>query len=334
MPRHKRINLPGGIHHVIVRGHNRQDIFLGERDRLDFLGRLEQALLQTGCQCLAWALLPNHFHLLIRTGSKPLGDLMRKMLSGYAVSFNRRHQRSGYLYQNRYKSILCQEESYLLELVRYIHLNPVRSAIVKSIEELDKYTWSGHSVLVGLRRRAWQERTAVLSRFGTNNQEAIRRYRQFIFDGFHLGKRADLTSGGYKKGRTGWEDVDQGHNGEEHMRGNARILGDDQFVIRALQAAEEQLSKKTQLAQKGWNLEQLVSEVCTLLAVTPGDLQKKGRANNLSLAKGTICFLGYSQLGISGAALANYFNISRSSVSKAIHRGEQFVTNNQIKLLS
>jgi REP element-mobilizing transposase RayT len=334
MPRHKRINLPGGIHHVIVRGHNRQEIFLGERDRHDFLGRLEQALLQTGCQCLAWALLHNHFHLLIRAGSKPLGDLMRKILSGYAVSFNRRHQRGGYLFQNRYKSILCQEESYLLELVRYIHLNPVRSATVKSIEELDRYTWSGHSVLVGHRRRSWQERTAVLSRFGANNQEAIRRYRQFIIDGFQLGKRADLTSGGYIRGRSGWEGANLSHGDEEHMPGNARILGDKQFVTKALQAVEEELSKKTQLAQKGWDLERLVTEVCTMLAVPPIDLQKKGRANNLSLAKGTICFLGYSQLGISGTALADYFNISRASVSKAIHRGEQFVTNNQIKLLS
>ncbi len=334
MPRQKRINLPGGIHHVIVRGHNRQEIFLGERDRQDFLGRLEQALLQTGCQCLAWALLPNHFHLLIRTGSKPLGDLMRKILSGYAVSFNRRHQRSGYLYQNRYKSILCQEESYLLELVRYIHLNPVRAAIVKTIEQLDRYTWSGHSVLVGHRRRLWQERTAVLNRFGVHNQEAIRRYRQFIIDGFHLGKRADLTSNKNTRGSTGREGVNLSHQAQEHLPGDARILGDSQFVARALQAAEEELSQKTQLAQNGWDLERLVTEVCTMLAVPPIDLQKKGRANTVSLAKGTICFLGYSQLGISGTAHADYNNISRSSVSKAIHRGEQFVTNNQIKLLS
>ncbi|MEE4137666.1 MAG: transposase, partial [Desulforhopalus sp.] len=278
MPRHKRINLAGGIHHVIVRGHNRQAIFLGERDRHDFLGRLEQALFQTGCQCLAWALLPNHFHLLIRTGSKPLGDLMRKILSGYAVSFNRRHHRSGYLYQNRYKSILCQEESYLLELVRYIHLNPVRSAIVKSIEELDRYTWSGHSVLVGLRRRSWQERSAILSRFGANNQEAIRRYRQFIIDGLKLGKRAELTSGRYRRGRTGWEGLNLNQQAQENLPGDSRILGDDQFVARALQAAEEELSKRSQLAQIGWDLERLVTEVCTLLAVPPVDLRKKGRA--------------------------------------------------------
>jgi hypothetical protein len=205
---------------------------------------------------------------------------------------------------------------------------------VKSIEELDRYTWSGHSVLVGLRRRSWQERLTILSRFGANNQEAIRRYRQFIIDGFQLGKRTEFTSGGYRRGRTGWEGVNFSHQAQEHMPGDTRILGDDQFVARALQAAEEELSKRSQLAQNGWDLERLVTEVCTMLAVPPIDLQKKGRANNLSQAKATICFLGYSQLGISGTTLADYFNISRASVSKAIHRGEQFVTNNQIKLLS
>jgi REP element-mobilizing transposase RayT len=92
--------------------------------------------------------MPNHCHLLIRTGIKPLSDIMRKLLTGYAVYFNRRHKRSGYLYQNRYKSILCQEESYLLEVVRYIHLNPLRARIVKDIDVLNKYEWSGHAVLM------------------------------------------------------------------------------------------------------------------------------------------------------------------------------------------
>jgi REP-associated tyrosine transposase len=151
---------------------NRQDIFLDDCDRNDFLGRLEKNLSLTGCRCYAWVLMSNHIHLLIRTSNRPLGDLMRKVLTGYAISFNRRHGRHGYLYQNRYKSILCQEDEYLLELVRYIHLNPVRAGVVKSLGKLDRYRWSGHSVLVGCRRRTWQDRDEILSHFGLKKREA------------------------------------------------------------------------------------------------------------------------------------------------------------------
>lgn len=189
MPRHKRINVPGAIHHVITRGLNRQNIFLADNDREDFLDRLEQGLSQTGCSCLAWSLLSNHFHLLILTDIKPLSDLMRKVLSGYAIAFNRRHSRHGYLFQNRYKSILCQEDAYLLELVRHIHLNPVRAGIARNLDGLDTYRWSGHGVLVSRRKRSWQDRDGVLGHFSKKRQEAVQRYREFVSDGFNMGKR-------------------------------------------------------------------------------------------------------------------------------------------------
>ena len=108
MPRDKRINLPGVIYHVISRGIERRKIFIDKADREEFLRRLGDGLEKTSCQCIAWSLMPNHLHLLIRTGERALSDLMRKLLTGYAVYFNRRHKRHGYLYQNRYKSILCQ----------------------------------------------------------------------------------------------------------------------------------------------------------------------------------------------------------------------------------
>ncbi|MDP3981457.1 MAG: transposase [Chlamydiota bacterium] len=143
MPRDKRLNIPGGVYHVISRGIERRDIFLDGIDKTEFLSRLENALVKTDSQCLAWVLMGNHFHLLIRTGTKSLSELMRKLLTGYAIYFNKKHKRHGYLYQNRYKSVLCQEDVYLLELVRYIHLNPVRAGIISTIEELDVYPWSG-----------------------------------------------------------------------------------------------------------------------------------------------------------------------------------------------
>ena len=113
--------------------------FEDDTDRYNFITRLGDILLETKTPCYAWALIPNHFHILTRTGGTPLATVMRRLLTGYAVSFNRRHKRSGHLFQNRYKSILCQEDTYLLELVRYIHLNPLRAGIVSDLKQLARF---------------------------------------------------------------------------------------------------------------------------------------------------------------------------------------------------
>ena len=132
MPRKARIDAPGALHHIIVRGIERRRIFSDDQDRDNFVERLGDIVTETKTFCFAWALIPNHAHILLRTGQTPLATVMRRLLTGYAVSYNRRHRRHGHLFQNRYKSILCQEDTYLLELVRYIHLNPLRAKIVKS----------------------------------------------------------------------------------------------------------------------------------------------------------------------------------------------------------
>jgi len=180
MPRQGRLNVPGMVHHIIVRGIERRAIFLDEEDRHDFLARLETGLLKTQCRCCAWVLMSNHFHLLLRTSSSPLSDLMRGLLSGYAVAFNRRRHRRGYLFQDRFKSILCQEDAYFMQLVRYIHLNPVRAGMVAAMKELDRYPWSGHAVLIGVRKAPWQNTDEVLGRFSSSRSWAVRRYRQFV----------------------------------------------------------------------------------------------------------------------------------------------------------
>ena len=126
MPRSARLDAPGALHQIMIRGVERRKIFKDDDDREDFLGRLEKLLPITKTSCFAWALIPNHAHFLFRTGNESIATLMRRLLTGYAVYFNHRHKRSGQLFQNRYKSILCQEDAYLTELVRYIHLNPDR----------------------------------------------------------------------------------------------------------------------------------------------------------------------------------------------------------------
>jgi len=137
MPRLARLDAPGTLHHVIIRGIERQKTFRNNKDRDNFLDRLETLLPETKITCRAWALLPNHAHFLFRTGDTPLSTLMWRLLTGYAVSFNRRYKRHGQLFQNPYKSSICQEDAYLRELVRYLHLNPLRAKIVSGLSELN-----------------------------------------------------------------------------------------------------------------------------------------------------------------------------------------------------
>ena len=129
MPRKARIDAAGALHHIVARGIDRRSIFEDDTDRKDFLKRAATILSETQTACYAWALIPNHFHLLLRTGPSSISTVMHRLLTGYAISYNYRHRRYGHLFQNRYKSILCQEDTYLLELVRYIHLNPLRAGI-------------------------------------------------------------------------------------------------------------------------------------------------------------------------------------------------------------
>jgi len=138
MPRRSRIDAPGALHHIIIiiRGIERKAIFKDDADKDNFLEHLKNILTDSNTSCFAWALIPNHFHLLLRTGRVPISTVMRRLLTGYAMYFNRKHNRVGHLFQNRYKSILCQEDAYMLELVRYIHLNPLRAKTKRSYSGL------------------------------------------------------------------------------------------------------------------------------------------------------------------------------------------------------
>ena len=139
MPRLARLDAPGVIHHVMIRGIERRKIFRNNKDRNDMMDRLTDLLPATNTTCYAWAFLSNHAHFLFRSGDTGLSTLMRRLLTGYVVNFNRRYRRHGQLFQNRYKSIICQEDIYLRELVRYIHLNPLRSKVVSNIIGLNRY---------------------------------------------------------------------------------------------------------------------------------------------------------------------------------------------------
>lgn len=334
MPRQRRLDIPGVIHHVMARGIERRRIFLDEEDRDAFLERLSRCLEITKCRCYAWVLMSNHFHLLIRTGGTSLSDLLRRLLTGYAVYFNRKYRRSGHLFQNRYMSILCEEESYFMELVRYIHLNPVRAKLVKTLSQLDKYPWTGHSVIMGNQEREWEETGEVLIRFGEKKRVARAKYREFIREGMGEGYRDELMGGGLKRSAGGWEGIRELMRQEIHWRGDERILGDGDFVDDILKASGEALERREVLKRKGWSLDKLIRHACDLMNVEPEEIVKKGRDNKLSRAKGLITYWGKTELGISGGKLSLALKISQPAVCKLFKRGEEYAKETGIKLLS
>jgi len=244
MPRKSRIDAAGALHHVMVRGIERRTVFRSDADRNHFLERLGEILRETKTTCYAWSLIPNHFHLLLRTGPVPISTVMRRLLTGYALWYNRRYRRHGHLFQNRFKSILCQEDSYLLELVRYIHLNPIRAGLVGDLDELGGYAYCGHGVVMGKVKKPWQDTGSVLGMFGEKLGAARRAYRAFVEEGIAQGKRQDLTGGGLLRSAGGWEGVKALREEKVYQRNDERILGDGDFVGRVLASAEEAMEKR------------------------------------------------------------------------------------------
>ncbi len=196
--------------------------------------------------------MPNHFHLLLATGKRPVYKVLHSVLFRYAAYFNRTHRRSGHLFQNRYKSVLCERDQYFRELVRYLHLNPVRARLVSHMRGLDHYRWSGHAVLMGEREAPWQDTATVLSLFGDREESARRAYRQFVQDGFTQGRRPELTGGGLLRSLGGWRGVLAAKREGRPDPGDERILGSGELVTEALRAAEEEMDRRRRRRKEGW----------------------------------------------------------------------------------
>jgi len=310
MPRTARIDIPGLLQHVMVRGIEKRDIFLDDEDKTLFVERLSKLLIATGTECLAWALMSNHFHLLLRPQSTKLSVFMRRLLTGYAVVFNLRHGRSGHLFQNRYKSIVCEEDSYLLELVRYIHLNPLRAGLVESLDILDSYPWSGHAVILGKGTLASQSDGEVLLMFDNKKGSARKKYRAFVEDGIRQGKRDELVGGGLRRSR-------KLSGSAEYEAYDDRILGSGSFV--------EQLQHETQPSGSvsTVSLDEIIRRVSQIYAIESASLRHGGKRKELSDARGALCYIAVIKMGISGASVARTLNVSRAGVSLAARRGEE-----------
>jgi REP element-mobilizing transposase RayT len=322
MPRKPRLDAPGALHHVIARGIEKGKIFTERRDYEDFLLRLGKATLDTKAQVYAWALIPNHFHLLFETGVAPLSSVMRRLMTGYAVSFNLRHQRHGHLFQNRYKSILCDEESYLLELTRYIHLNPYRARLVRDLRDLDKYPWCGHSCLMGKEERTFQGVEEILSRFDGNLKGARKSYRNFVREGLKMGERPELVGGGLKRSAGGWSEVLSSRRRKEEVASDERILGGSDFVLEVLQEVEEREAQTLRLKRKKIGVEELCSRIAGAHEINLQELTSGSRRAEIVVGRRDVAHIAVKHLGLSGAEVARYLGVTTSCINSVIQESE------------
>ena len=334
MPRLARLDAPGALHHIMIRGIERRAIFRSDQDRRDFLKRLAVLLPESQTQCYAWVLMKNHVHLLLRSGVSGISQLMRRLLTGYAVYFNRRYRRHGQLFQNRFKSIICQEDVYFKELVRYIHLNPVRAKVVGDIGSLNGYPFCGHSALMGKQKRPWQQNDYVLSYFGKSVSDARKRYLEYVQSGFNQGRRPELTGGGLIKGLGGWKVVRKIRlKGQDRVKSDVRILGDSDFVTRILEEANEKLDRHYELKSRGYDLTKVEERVMEIFGIKRDVIYSSGRRQQQMQARSLFCHWAVDELGMSRTEIARCLGMTQPGVGYAVNRGAQIAQSMNYKLI-
>ena len=304
----------------MVRGINKSTIFKDDQDREQFLKRLGENVTDARATVYAFALMTNHAHVLFKSGKPGISAVMRKQLTWYAQYYNRRHLRSGHLFENRYKSILCDEDNYLLALIRYIHLNPIRAGIVGSMEELDRYPWSGHSVLMGEREYGWMDVKYVLLQFKDTIRKARNAYRRFVEEGIGMGRQPQLTGGGLIRSKGGWSQVVSARRSGEREEYDERILGSGDFVHAALNEAEEKIRLQLKHRRTGRTLVQIIDQECDRRQISPKELEGGSRRREVSAMRIKIARRGLDELGLSLAEIARHVGVSTSGLARAIKR--------------
>jgi REP element-mobilizing transposase RayT len=308
-------------------------LFRDDRDRTDFVSRLAAHCRDGHWRLYGWALLATHFHLLVRTERQALASTMKQLLTGYVVNFNRRHQRYGHLLQNRYKSIVCQDDPYLLELTRYIHLNPLRAGAAKDLAELRRYPWAGHAALMGAVPRDWQDTEAILGYFGRTRRPAQARYEAYVREGLRAGRRPELVGGGLIRSLGGWSQVLATRRRGEAVATDQRILGEGPFVDTLLAEAARQEQDTLRLARKRIDLPALAATILAGHAVTEDVLRSGSRQRAVVQIRRLFCQVAVKKLGHSGAAVARFLGVTTAAVNRLAASAELAGVERCIKVL-
>ncbi len=322
MPRQARLDAPGTLHHVIVRGIEKRRIVDNDTDREDFVTRMGEIALDTKTRIFAWVLMSNHGHILLASGPLGLPKFMRRLLTGHAITYNRRHKRHGHLFQNRYKSIVCDADEYFRELVRYIHLNPIRAKVVGRMSALGRYPWCGHGALLGNIDRDWQDSAHVLSWFGPTETQAREAYIRYMRKGIAQGQRPDLVGGGLIRSLGGWSEVLSLRRSNERVLTDQRVLGTGTFVEDILEEADRQMRHRVAARRRWKDAEELVERACCDAAVSLRELRMGSRRGAIPSIRRRLVHQLVEDLGVPQAETARLLGVSRSAISKIMTRAE------------
>jgi REP element-mobilizing transposase RayT len=320
MVRQARLDAPGTLHHVIIRGIEKGRIVDDQKDRENFVSRMGEVASDTKTAIYGWSLMTNHAHILLRSGPFGLSKYMRRLLTGYAISYNHRHSRYGHLFQNRYKSIVCDEDSYFRELLRYIHLNPLRAKLVKGMSELNKYPWCGHVVLMDKIKYEWQDRDYVLSWFGKKDGEAKKAYCKYIEEGISLGRRPDLVGGGLVRSLGGWSEVMSLRSHKQQVLTDERVLGAGDFVENILKEADERLNYQLTAKKRRQKMQEIIEKICEEKGINIKELHMGSRRGSIPQVRADIAYQLINELGIPLAEIARQLGVSTSAITKSLQR--------------
>lgn len=288
MPRPLRLHVPGAMYHVTLRGNHRQDIFFCPQDRELLSDLIAEVAMRFEARIHAYCYMTNHIHLLIQVSDAPLGRLMLRIAGRYAWTIQRRIHTTGHLFEKRYYPVLVDVDAYLLELIRYIHLNPVRADLVASPND---YPWSSHHVYMGRREEAWVTTEFALSLFHSQIERAVSAYRLFV--GAQLGRQTSSPL-------------------SECNSSDRRVLGGDDFAARMLGKAWSPRSRKT--------LDDIVAEACAQFAVSPDQLCSTSRATPLVQARAYIASQATKLRVASIAGVARHLRRDESSLRHGVQR--------------
>ena len=318
MPRGARLDAPGTLHHVIIRGIEKGDIVRGDEDRKEFLRRMGELAQGTGTGIYAFALMTNHAHILLKSGEQGLSTFMRRLLSGYAQYFNRRHRRVGHLFQNRYKSIICEEEAYFDKLVAYIHLNPLRAGLVDSFEGLALYPWCSHAVMMNKVHYPWLDREYVLQYFGDREGEARKAYVAYLEEETGINREKELLGGGLLRSHGGWSNVLSMRTQGVKALSDDRILGGDSFVREVLQEAEDQGEFLLSADERAQRIASDIENACRKEGITVAVLRLGSRKGRVSAIRKELAKKFVHEYGLSLAETARQLWVTTSAVSHMV----------------
>ncbi len=293
MARKSRVEVEGGLYHLITRGNNRQAIFHDSDDYLKFLTLLEVQKRRLPFFLYAYCLMPNHVHLLIERQADAIGRIMHRVLTGFSQYYNRKYRKVGHLFQGRHKAILCQTDEYLGELVRYIHLNPVRA---KMVHKPEQYQYSSHRAYLGLEAAGMVDVDPVLRHFGAKKKLARERYREFVAAGMRLG-----------------------HRDEFYLASEGRILGTDEFVDATIHRLGETPRAAKSSNRRGesheFRPEALIEAVEKVCGIAREEFCGQGKSAAVVTAKEALILIG-RKAGASAKMLSDLAGLSASAVSR------------------